>query len=160
MRYSSILFFIRCYFKGLFLWCISLLLGRLSLPLLLLLWSCDTWQGMEENYYCKCIVDWRWWGWWFALKRWWLHVLGIDYVFMLQEQTIEREQERDEYQTKINKLELQLKDKERHENAKFRLNDEVGSVYDRCYMTFLLVPTLTYVFRLLVKNVDHQNSWL
>lgn len=84
--------------------------------------------------------------------------MGIDYVFMLQEQTIEREQERDEYQTKINKLELQLKDKERHENAKFRLNDEVGSVYDRCYMTFLLVPTLTYVFRLLVKNVDHQNS--
>lgn len=50
------------------------------------------------------------------------------YVFMLQEQTIEREQERDDYQTKIDKLELLLKDKQRQGNTHSRLTYEVGSV--------------------------------
>lgn len=46
----------------------------------------------------------------------------------LQEQTVEREQERDDYQTKIDKLELLLKDKERQGSAHNRLTYEVRSV--------------------------------
>lgn len=52
-------------------------------------------------------------------------------LYCTQEQTVEREQERDEYQQEIHKLQQQIKDREKQGSSEYRLEREVSAGYSQ-----------------------------
>ena len=56
---------------------------------------------------------------------------------MKQYQAGEREQERDEYQQKLNNLEMMVKEKERKEGTKQRLLAQVCGIFSELFFSFI-----------------------
>ncbi len=61
------------------------------------------------------------------------------YDVFIQEQALEREQEREDFQKEVDKLQVQVKQKEKQENQEHRLQREVGKYHTFSGMVTFLI---------------------